>query len=84
LSAIIAGAFVAAALSLILLDLGTGMGLSWVSPWANAGLSGSAVSKAGIFCLIISQIIAFAMGGYLAGRLRTKWTPHPHRRGVLS
>lgn len=72
LSAIIA--FVAAALSLILLDLETGLGMSSVSPWANVGLSGSAVSKATIFCLIISQIIAFAMGGYLTGRLRTKWT----------
>ena len=72
--AVIAGAFVAAALSLILLDLGTGLGLSSVSPWTNSGLSGATVSKAAIFWLIITQIIAFAMGGYLAGRLRTKWT----------
>src|SRR6202167_5714050 len=72
-AAVIAGAFVAAALSLILLALGTGMGLSSVSPWSNTGASASTIGKAGIVWLIIIQIIASAMGGYLAGRLRTKW-----------
>jgi hypothetical protein len=72
-AAVIAGAFVAAALSLILLALGTGMGLSSVSPWSNIGASASTISKAAIVWLIIMQIIASAMGGYLAGRLRTKW-----------
>jgi hypothetical protein len=72
-AAVIAGAFVAAALSLILLALGTGMGLSSVSPWSNMGASASTIGRAGIAWLIIIQIIASAMGGYLAGRLRTKW-----------
>src|ERR1700680_2560764 len=72
-AAVIAGAFVAAALWLILLALGTGMGLSSVSPWSNAGASASTIGKASIVWLIIVQIIASAMGGYLAGRLRTKW-----------
>jgi hypothetical protein len=70
---VIAGAFVAAALSLILLALGTGIGLSSVSPWSNVGASASTINKAAILWLIIIQIIASAMGGYLAGRLRTKW-----------
>jgi hypothetical protein len=70
---VIAGAFVAAALSLILLALGTGLGLSSVSPWSNVGASASTINKAAIVWLIIIQIIASAMGGYLAGRLRTKW-----------
>ena len=35
--AVIGGAFVSAALSLILLTLGTGLGLSSVSPWSNLG-----------------------------------------------
>jgi hypothetical protein len=39
--AVIAGTFVAAALSLVLLGLGTGAGLSAASPWANAGASAS-------------------------------------------
>jgi hypothetical protein len=72
--AVIGGAFVAAALSLILLALGTGLGLSSVSPWSNVGASASTVGKAAIAWLIIMQIIASAMGGYLAGRLRTKWS----------
>jgi hypothetical protein len=72
-AAIIAGAFVAAALSLILLALGTGMGLSSVSPWANTGATAPAIGRAAIVWLIIIQIIASAMGGYLAGRLRIKW-----------
>jgi hypothetical protein len=77
--AVIAGAFTAAALSLILLALGTGMGLSSVSPWANAGVSASTVGKGTILWLIVVQIIASAMGGYLAGRLRTKWVGiHTH------
>ena len=72
-AAVIGGAVVAAAISLILLALGTGVGLSSVSPWSNAGASASAVSKTAIVWLIVSQTIASSMGGYLAGRLRTKW-----------
>jgi hypothetical protein len=72
-AAVIAGAFVTAALSLILLALGTGLGLSTVSPWSNIGASTSTIIKAGIVWLIIIQIVASAIGGYLAGRLRTKW-----------
>src|ERR1700674_5960002 len=72
-AAVIAGAFVAAALSLILLALGTGVGLSSVSPWSNVGASTSTVSSIAIVWLIVTQIIASTMGGYLAGRLRTKW-----------
>ena len=71
--AVIGGAFVAAALSLILLALGSGLGLSSVSPWSNVGASASTVGKAAIAWLILILIIASAMGGYLAGRLRTKW-----------
>ena len=72
-AAVIGGAFVAAALSLILIALGAGLGLSSVSPWSNVGASGSTVGKAAIVWLILTQILASAMGGYLAGRLRTKW-----------
>ena len=70
---VIGGAFTAAALSLILLTLGTGLGFSSVSPWSNLGASASTVKAGAIIWLILAQIIAFAMGGYLAGRLRTKW-----------
>ena len=72
-AAVIGGAFVAAALSLILLALGAGLGLSSVSPWSNVGASASTISTAVIAWLILMQVISSSMGGYLAGRLRTKW-----------
>ena len=71
--AIFAGAAAAAALSLILLLLGTGLGLSSVSPWANEGVSASTLGVSTILWLTFTQLAASAMGGYLAGRLRTKW-----------
>ena len=72
-AAVIGGGFVSAALSLILLALGTGLGLSSVSPWSNVGVSASTIGTAAILWLIFMQIISSSMGGYLAGRLRTKW-----------
>jgi hypothetical protein len=72
--AVIGGAFVSASLALILLSLGTGLGFSAISPWSNVGATASAVGAAAIAWLILTQIMASAMGGYLAGRLRTKWT----------
>src|SRR5438128_1913183 len=72
--AVIGGAFVAAALYLILLALGAGFGLSAVSPWSNIGLTASTASALAIAWLVIIEIIASAFGGYLTGRLRTKWT----------
>jgi hypothetical protein len=72
-AAVIGGAFVAAALSLILLALGAGLGLSSVSPWSNSGASAAVVGTAAIVWLIAAQVMASSMGGYVAGRLRTKW-----------
>jgi hypothetical protein len=71
--AVIGGAFVTAALSLILLALGAGFGLSVVSPWSNVGAAASTVGSIAIVWLILTEIVASSMGGYLAGRLRTKW-----------
>jgi hypothetical protein len=77
--AVIAGAFVAAALSLALLALGAGIGFSAVSPWADAGASASAIGWGAVIWLVLMQLIASSMGGYLAGRLRTKWVRvHTH------
>jgi hypothetical protein len=73
-SAVIAGAFVTAALALILLALGAGLGLSAVSPWSSRGASASGIGHSAIIWLIIMEILSSAIGGYLAGRLRTKWT----------
>lgn len=70
--AILAGAFAAATLTLILMLLGSGIGLSMASPWSgSAGLTTLAVSSA--IWLIVVQWLSAGLGGYLAGRLRTKW-----------
>ena len=71
--AIVAGAAAAAALSLILVMLGTGLGLSAVSPWSDAGVTGTTFTVSTIIWLTFTQIAASGMGGYLAGRLRTRW-----------
>lgn len=72
-SAVLAGAAAAAALSLILLILGVGLGLSSVSPWAQSGVGAVTFGISTIVWLTITQILASGMGGYLAGRLRTRW-----------
>lgn len=71
--AVLAGAFVAAALSLILLSLGSGLGLSSVSPWESAGATAKTIGIATAVWLAVMQIIASGTGGYMAGRLRTRW-----------
>ncbi len=73
-AAVIGGAFVTAAISLILLSFGAGMGLSSVSVWSNVGATASTIGTAAILWLILMQIMSSSLGGYLAGRLRTKWT----------
>jgi hypothetical protein len=72
-AAIVAGATAAAALSLVLLILGTGLGLSSVSPWASQGASAPAFGIGTIAWITFTQLAAAGMGGYLAGRLRTRW-----------
>jgi hypothetical protein len=72
-AAVIGGAFVFASMSLVLLSLGTGLGLSMGSAWWNVGAGAEKIGKAAIAWFIITEILASALGGYLAGRLRTKW-----------
>ena len=73
-AAVIGGAFVTASLTLILIILGVGLGLSSISPWSGAGASATAIGLSAIVWLIATQAIASGLGGYLAGRLRTKWS----------
>lgn len=71
--AIIAGATAAAAISLILLFLGTSWGFFAISPWANDGISAKTFGFSTIIWVTLTSLIASALGGYIAGRLRTKW-----------
>jgi hypothetical protein len=77
--AILAGAFVAVSTSLVLIVLGSGLGFAAVSPWAGHGASATGLTISSAIWLIVTQWISAALGGYLAGRLRTKWTgTHTH------
>lgn len=71
--AIVAGATGAAALSLILLILGAGLGLSSVSPWSYRGASAGAFGVSTILWITLTQVAAAGMGGYLVGRMRSRW-----------
>jgi hypothetical protein len=76
-AAVIGGAFVAAALWLTLTILGVGFGLSSISSWSGAGASSKAFGTVTIIWLIVTQIIASGLSGYLTGRLRTRWVTVP-------
>src|SRR5450756_669974 len=71
--AIAAGGIAAAALTLVLLAFGAGMGFSAVSPWGNSGISASTFQISTGIYLIVVAMLASTIGGFIAGRLRTKW-----------
>jgi hypothetical protein len=73
-AAIFAGAVSAAAMTLIMLILGFGLGFSAISPWQNEGVTMETIGWSTIIWLTITQIVAAGLGGYIAGRLRTRWT----------
>jgi hypothetical protein len=72
--AVIAGAVIASAVSAMLVIGGSGLGFLSLSPWNNEGASATTLAVSSIIWLFITQIIAYALAGYIAGRLRTKWT----------
>jgi len=77
--AIVAGAAVAAATSILLLSLGSGLGFASLSPWRNEGPSATTFTVMTAIWLILVQWISSAFGGYLTGRTRTKWVGvHTH------
>jgi hypothetical protein len=77
--AIIGGALAAAASTLLLITLGAGIGLSSVSPWSAANPTAATFTLMTAIWLIIVQWLSSGLGGYLAGRLRTKWNGlHTH------
>jgi hypothetical protein len=72
--AIVAGAVASAALTFVVLSFGAGLGLSVVSPWGDAGVSATTFKIGTGLFLIVIAMLSSSIGGYLAGRLRTKWT----------
>jgi hypothetical protein len=76
-AAIAAGAVAIAALTLVLVAFGAGLGLSSVSPWTDSGVSVSSFRIGTGIYLCIVAVMSSAIGGYLAGRMRTRITGLP-------
>jgi hypothetical protein len=73
--AIIAGALVAAALSLVLIAFGSAIGLAVLSTsptWRD--VSPALTIASGIY-LLLTALAGFGLGGYVAGRPRERWHP---------
>ncbi len=70
---IFAGAVAAIGATLILLLIGSGVGLTMVSPWSGESSSAASVGVTAAIWLVVVQWLSSALGGYLTGRLRTKW-----------
>jgi hypothetical protein len=77
--AVIAGGITAAALTLLLLAFGVGVGLSAVSPWSDEGVSATTFTVAAGVYLVAIAMLSSTVGGYIAGRMRAKWVGvHDH------
>ncbi|CDN51962.1 membrane protein [Neorhizobium galegae] len=70
---IIGGAVAAIGISLILILFGSGLGLTMISPWSGESSSAATVGISAAIWLVVVQWLSAALGGYLTGRLRTKW-----------
>lgn len=71
--AVAGGGIATAAVTLFLLAFGTGIGFLIVSPWSDQGVSASTFSWSAAVYLVVVAMISSTVGGYLAGRLRTRW-----------
>jgi hypothetical protein len=63
----------AAAISLVLVTFGSAIGLSAISPWPHVGLSPTVALLIAALWAAVVQVVAFAAGGYVAGRVRNSW-----------
>jgi hypothetical protein len=73
----IAGAIVAAATSFVLMGFASAVGLMVASPsptWRDASVWLAILSS---FWIIVVAVGSFALGGYLAGRVRSTWAAAP-------
>jgi hypothetical protein len=72
-ASIFGGALAAFGVTAILLTLGPGFGLTTVSPWSFNNPSPTTFGTTAAMWLVVTQWLSSAFGGYLSGRLRTKW-----------
>lgn len=79
--AILAGAIGSIAVTMILVAFGVGVGFTVISPWNGQGVSATTFTAAAGVYLFVVAMLSSTIGGYLAGRLRSRWyTVNEHER----
>jgi hypothetical protein len=73
LKAILAGATGSIAVTMILVAFGIGVGFTVISPWSGQGVSATTFTAAAGVYLFVVAMLSSTIGGYLAGRLRSRW-----------
>jgi hypothetical protein len=73
IKAILAGATGSIAVTMILVAFGVGVGFSVISPWSGQGVSTTTFTAAAGVYLFVVAMLSSTIGGYLAGRLRSRW-----------
>jgi len=71
--AIFAGAVVAMAVTLIFVALGAGLSAGSFASWPNLGRGLTTFTAMTGVWLVITQWVSSGVGGYVTGRLRTRW-----------
>jgi hypothetical protein len=79
---VIAGALVAAALSLVLIAFGSAIGLGVLSSSSTWRDTSPALTVASGIYLLLTALVSFGLVGYVAGRLRERWHPTAHANVV--
>ena len=78
-SAILAGAAASLAASMVVAGVAAGLGLKMAAAWPAGRMSPSDFTPIVGAAMVLAQVLCFALGGYLAGRLRVKWANiHTH------
>jgi hypothetical protein len=57
----------------VLVALGAALGLMSIAPWERPGEAAAAIGTGAAIWIVVTQWLSSAFGGYLTGRLRTKW-----------
>ncbi len=79
--AIFAGTTASLAVTMILVAFGMGVGFSIISPWSDQGVSATTFTVSAAIYLFCVSMLSSTVGGYLAGRLRSRWaTVNEHER----
>ena len=79
--AIFAGTTASLAVTMILVAFGMGVGFTIISPWSDQGVSATTFTVSAAIYLFCVSMLSSTVGGYLAGRLRSRWaTVNEHER----